>query len=247
MNFHRSLERPETPEDYVSLLNRYLTIVPYITTMEQQNRLAHPDLHLDNIFVDPESSQITCFIDWQRTSISPILLQRSFPQMLEITPGRTVEATEKERKLQQYYFDTVNKMGLSRREEQSNPCTRAIIDLISAVPGCWEQQNLFSLRNALIAVIARWEDIVGNKNIPCPISFTKEELLQHQSEMELIEGISTIVHQLQDEGLIPLGGLVRPSYYERASILNDHFKREFIALAESERDKELHAKVWPYQ
>ena len=62
-----------------------------------------------------------------------------------------------------------------------------------------------------------------------------------------MEGISTVLREMQDTGLIPLGGMVRREYYERAMELNDRFNREFIDLAENERQRELHAKVWFYQ
>lgn len=81
----------------------------------------------------------------------------------------------------------------------------------------------------------------------CPVHFIDAELLQHQDEMDLVEGISAILHELQDTGLIPLGGIVRREYYERAVDLNNRFKREFIDLADNERQRELYAKVWPYQ
>lgn len=124
-----------------------------------------------------------------------------------------------------------------------DPYLRVRVGPISLVPCCWDHESLFSLRHALIAVIARWDDIRHGKS-PCPIDFTQEELQQHGTEMELIEGVSSIVQQLQDEGLIPLGGMVRPEDYEHARNVNDHFKKEFI---EDERQRELHAKVWSYQ
>jgi hypothetical protein len=65
--------------------------------------------------------------------------------------------------------------------------------------------------------------------------------------MDLLEGISIILHQLQDDGGILLGGMVRPEYYDRAMELNNYFRREFIDLAENEHQRELHTKVWPYQ
>lgn len=64
--------------------------------------------------------------------------------------------------------------------------------------------------------------------------------------MELIKGILSIMRQLQDEGMVPFGGMVKPEFYEKTKELNDHFKEEFDGLAEDERQKELHAKVWPY-
>jgi hypothetical protein len=83
--------------------------------------------------------------------------------------------------------------------------------------------------------------------VPCPIHFSEEELLQHQHEMNVVEGISTLLHELQDTGLIPLGGMVRREYYEHAMGLNDYSRRLFIDVAENERQREVHAKIWPYQ
>ena len=71
--------------------------------------------------------------------------------------------------------------------------------------------------------------------LPCPIDFATDELLQHQSEMELIEGILSVMHQLQDEVLVPFGGMVKPEFYEKVKKLNNHFKEESIGLAEDER------------
>lgn len=71
--------------------------------------------------------------------------------------------------------------------------------------------------------------------------------MQHQDEMQMLKDIANILQQLQNEGLIPLGGIVHPEAYQRAMKLNDFFKSKFVALGENERQRELHAKVWPYQ
>lgn len=248
MNFHRSSEHPETPDDYISLLRRYTELTHLAPTLvcEQPNRISHPDLHLDNIFYDPETNRITCIIDWQLASVSPTSLQRSYPPMLEISAKAETSKRAHEETLLDYYYDGIKKAGPSRWKILSEPALTVLTDLVSLVPGCWDREDLFSLRNALILAVARWDEI-NHCGGPCPVNFTEEELLQHQNEMELIEGISTIMHQLQDEGLIPLGGMVRQEYYERAEALNTHFRDEFVGLAATEHERELHARVWPYQ
>lgn len=252
MNFHRSMESPETPDDYISLLKHYMILAPYLAAgsiIEQPNRILHPDLHLDNIFFDPGTNRITCIIDWQLASVCPISLHRSYPQMLELSVTSQSDQCTQEKKLLDHYYAAVKKADPLRWKVLNEPFLPVRTDPISLVPGCWNREDLFSLRNALITVVARWNDIghgeKGEK--PCPVNFGEEELLQHQNEMDLLEGISTIVYQLQDEGLIPLGGMVRQEQYERAMELNNHFKHEFIDLAENKRQQELHAKVWPYQ
>lgn len=249
MNYYRSLDDPETPGDYISLLERYIAVAPYITSKTQDlpNRITHPDLHLDNIFIDPDTNRITGIIDWQRASVSPVLFQRVFPQMLEVTRGEADERRQREKELLDYYCRAVKVADPLRWEVDDDPCASFKRRLISLVPCCWDHENLFSLRNALIEAIARWDEVTGHRGVSCPISFTDKELLQHQDEMELIEGVSAVMRQLDDASLIPFGGMVRREDYERARQVSNHFKQEFVELAEDDRQRELHARVWPYQ
>lgn len=144
------------------------------------------------------------------------------------------------------YHNALENADPIRWKVLSDPLLRVKTDPYVIVPGCWDRQDLFSLRNALISIIARWNDM-GHRGTSCPISFDQEELLRHQDEMDMLEGISQILQQLQDDGLIPLGGMVDPRLYERAMESNDFFKSEFVGLAENKQQQELHAKVWPYQ
>ena len=69
MNYHRSSTEPELPDEVLTLLERYLQLSPAMVPPKSPDdthspTLSHPDLHLDNVFVDPESQQITRVIDW---------------------------------------------------------------------------------------------------------------------------------------------------------------------------------------
>lgn len=97
----------------------------------------------------------------------------------------------------------------------------------------------------MIKLVARWAELKYEQE-SLPVDFGEEELLRHTDEMNLLEGISGIVHQLQDAGLIPLGGIVRPEYYESAMEANERFRQESIGLAENKSQRDFHAKVWPY-
>lgn len=249
INFYRSMETPETPNDYITLIKGFLGLSPFLaasSNIEQPNRISHPDLHLDNVFIDPGTNRITCIIDWQQTSVCPISLQRSCPQMLELSLTPHSDQRSHERKLLDHYYSAVKKTDPLRWKVLTDPLLTVKTNLFSLVPGCWHQEDLFSLHNALITVVAHWSDI-GYSETPCPVHFNEEELIRHQDEMSLVEGISAVMHELQDTGLIPLGSMVCREYYERAMELNNRFKGEFINLAENERQRELHAKVWPYQ
>lgn len=246
MNFHRSMQYPETPGDYNSLIKRYLTLAPYLVSAFSDSAhigtLTHPDLHLDNIFVDPSTKRISSIIDWQSTTIMPMFLQRLYPQFLEPLS----ESSQSKEIPLMHYRQLARKKNPFRASMINDPLHSTKIKPIQLVPSCWERDDLFSLRNSLISVIAHWNEIVPDATNSCPISFSEEELVLHQDEMELIEGLSSIMHQLQDEATIPLGGMVRPDDYERLKELNRRFMQDFVDLGENPQQKALHAKVWPY-
>lgn len=249
MNYQRSQEQPETPDDYISLIQRYIGLAADLVRdplgIEQSNKLIHPDLHLDNIFINPQTNRITSVIDWQHIAASPVCLHPLFPQMLEPSGIEEKEQKRLENQLLQFYLGKLESTEPQRWKILTAPSRSIRVEPILLVPSCWDREDLFSLRNSLITAIAHWPEI-RPCDIECPINFTDDELEQHKSEMELIEGLAIILRQLQNEGLIPLGGMVPRDQYGTVQRWNNHFKDEFISLAEDGKQKELHAKLWPY-
>lgn len=145
-----------------------------------------------------------------------------------------------------HYRQLVRNENHLKADMMDNRVHSTKIKPIQLVPSCWERDDLFSLRNSLISVIAHWEEIAPDASKTCPIRFSKEELALHQDEMDLIEGLSFIMHQRQDEAMIPLGGMVRPDNYSRLKELNRQFMQDLVDLGENAQQKALHAKVWPY-
>jgi hypothetical protein len=76
MNYFRTGDASELPQEYLSLWKRYLSLVPHLASSLprelQSKTLSHHDLHLDNIFVDPDIKIITHIIDWQSTAVSEL-------------------------------------------------------------------------------------------------------------------------------------------------------------------------------
>lgn len=86
MNYYRPSQRKELPQDALALLEKYMNIAPYLVpalTDEagRSNVLWHPDLHLNNIFVNPETHQITCITDWQSACVAPLFYQSCVPRL----------------------------------------------------------------------------------------------------------------------------------------------------------------------
>lgn len=88
MNYARSLTEPESPDEMLDLLDLYLRLAPVMVPPQSSDdthspTLWHPDLHLDNVFVDPESKQITRVVDWQSAAVLPLFYQCSVPTMFK--------------------------------------------------------------------------------------------------------------------------------------------------------------------
>lgn len=91
MNFHRSIDSPQTPSGYVDLLEKYIALSPYLASLpEPPNRISHPDLHLDNIFVDPDTFRITSIIDWQQAIFPQSLCSGIIRRCLNYRPHRSL-------------------------------------------------------------------------------------------------------------------------------------------------------------
>ncbi|KAI9839782.1 MAG: Phosphotransferase enzyme [Sclerophora amabilis] len=263
MNFHRSMKIPESPNDFLILLSRYMTLAPYLVPATSNGVLArtlsHPDLHLDNLFVDADTGKITNIIDWQSTSVCEMFLQRavppifshpnlcSFDQTTEGEPERhgTNKAEKELTDVLRHYEQLTKGCNPRRWAAWRQDYIPILTKPVSLVCSAWNQEDVFSFRHALLSVIVHWEKIAPE--IPCPVQFTERELQLHQDEMELLEGLGTIMHQLQDENLVPLGGMVLSENYEQAQHINDQVREMFISLAENEEQRILCSKIWPYQ
>lgn len=115
---------------------------------------------------------------------------------------------------------------------------------VSLLCGSWSRGDLFSSRHALIHIAARWTEIAP-ATVPCPIHFTEAELLLHESELDLVEGLGEVLLQLDNDNLIPIGGMVLRENYEQALRVSHAVKEMFVDMAESESQRALHSRVWP--
>ena len=117
---------------------------------------------------------------------------------------------------------------------------------VSLLCGAWSRNDVFSFRHALIHLASRWKEIMPSTT-PCPLQFTEHELQFHNSELEIVEGLEEVLLQLHNDGLIPLGGMVRREDYEQALHVNDSVREMFVGMAKSESQRALYSRIWPYQ
>lgn len=229
----------------------------------------HPDLHLDNVFVDPDTLRITCVVDWQTACVAPLFYQSGVPRMFRhhrpvrenwVVPERPENFdtySDEEKKMidndleseiiHKYYEAQVFKRASFHwavLRESIIPKVRKPVWLVS---GAWQNRDLFFLRQSLLSIAAHWDEIFASNQLPCPIKFTNRELELRSEEEENIDTIGHILAMFRDKGVLPVDGMVEPKDYEIANENNRKFKNIFIGLAKDESERELFSKLWPYQ
>jgi hypothetical protein len=94
----------KSPADYISLLDKYLALAPFLLPEDSNHLLnqptlrhpgmctvwtlstiltSHTDLNPNNIFISPDSGAISCLIDWQHAIVEPCLLAAGCPRAFE--------------------------------------------------------------------------------------------------------------------------------------------------------------------
>ena len=203
MNYFFDVKVPEQPSEALKILDRYLSIVPYITRTTKETDslqtciLSHRDLNSSNVFIDPDTNDITAIIDWQGSTIAPLSLQADIPRMIRhfppVPPGlflperpedydaldpegkQAADATHESILCQKYY---------EGRTAQSNPLLYSaimhndtkeapLIEPLKIVCGSWKNREVWKLRASLINTAENWESVkLGS--ITCPIDFTED-------------------------------------------------------------------------
>lgn len=273
MNYYVSLKDPELPDQALALLLKYLQVAPYLVLSDREagaNVLWHPDLHIDNVFVDPTTCKITSIVDWQNASVAPLFYQSCIPRMFRhdgpvredwSVPSRPDDfdslGEEEKRQIDldleseivhKYYEAMVNKHAPHHwavlKQQRDIQLKRNPTWLVT---GSWESRNLFFLRHSLIAVAALWDRLRPDEATECPLDFTREELDLYAKEDENMTGIGKMLKLFRDQGVLPVDGMVDSEDYETARVNCQKFKDIFIGLAKDEEERQLFSKLWPYQ
>jgi hypothetical protein len=273
MNYHRSSIEPELPEEVLDLIDWYLQLTPAMvpplgTDGTHSPTLWHPDLHLDNVFVDPESKQITRIIDWQSAAVMPLYYQCGVPRMFQ-HPGTVADGWALSKLPEDY--DSLDqsekaKIDSDRKSEachkyyeaetkSKNPRHWAALQLENAdmriepsrlVINVWEDHDVFFLRRALLSIVEQWQDLCPGSDI-CPVSFTEQELAVHAAEEESMSNVGEILRLFRENWGLPSDGMVDPTDYDRIRIAVAELRDSFIEDADNDAEKELFARLWPYQ
>ena len=273
MNYARSLTEPELPEDMLALLARYLQLAPAMIPpptldVTQSSTLWHPDLHLNNVFVDPESKKITRIIDWQGAAALPLFYQCGVPTMfkhqgpvsdnIDTWPTypesySSLDQDEKEEISNLIKSETLHKYYLAITQNR-NPRhwaalqsrDRAQIEPIRIVQSVWEDRDVFFLRRALIRIASGW-DVLHPSSGPCPVNFSDQEMALYRQEEENRGYVSDVLNIFRKNWGLSPNGSIEPSRFDEMQIELAQMKDAFINAADNEEDRLLAEKLWPYQ
>lgn len=276
MNFYKSSTEPQRPSEAVSLLKRYLKIAKAMIPVQEPDKskditlstLWHPDLHLDNIFVDPKSKQITSITDWQWSAVLPLYYQCGIPRAFE-NPGPTLDGAQLSQLPRDYATlptDEKTRIDVMRQSEAcqkyyeletslKNPrhWSELQVDNLDLrrrptrlASGLWDSEKLFFFREALMDIKEQWTELSPDSG-QCPISFSEEERAQHAYEEENQQGIRGILNLFKDRWSLSTDGMVDPADFAQTKAAIDDYRKVFLESAEDEDEKVLFSKLWPYQ
>ncbi|KAH9212626.1 kinase-like domain-containing protein [Leptodontidium sp. 2 PMI_412] len=273
LNYARSGVEPEQPEEMLELLDKYLKLTPAMVPPPtpddiDASTLWHPDLHPDNIFINPKNLQVTSVIDWQSTTAAPLFYQCGVPKMvrhrepvsLDLSNwpklcdnyedlGRDekdyAEKMHRSEHLHQYY------LRITRRDNPRHWTALQLHDELRVQPvkivqQVWENNTVFFLRRALMRIATNWERLCPGAG-PCPVSFSEEDLSLFNREVEKREFVSDTLNLLQKNyGLNP-DGTVEPSKYNEIQTELERLKAICLEAAEDDEERFNVERLWPYQ
>lgn len=260
MNHYRSSQTQQLPEDGLTRLEKYMGVAPHLVPRPtddaaSSNVLWHPDLYLNNIFLDPDNYQITCIVDWQSACVAPLFFQSTVTRMCRhpgpvqqgwVIPQRPedfVSLNEDDQKrvdddldserLHKYYEARMCKLAPRHwtvLEQQTIPIIRKPVELVSGVS---ENRDLFTLRDSLMSLIDKWDALFSD--LPCPIDFSIQEKELHAKEEEDVDGVSQMLTLVRDECVLPVDGMVEAEDYDTACRNNRKFRDVLLHLPRMKR------------
>lgn len=251
--FHAN-KQPQDLEQHKAVIKQFTAVQNYLIQPEMNNdpcTISHPDLSLDHIFIDPETTKIVCLTGWQTTVISPPLLKRPYPRFLDVdfdtrSSGR-IETDPGE-----FYRKLVEEKDPLRYK-------RVLGDLqghglrmgpVSAVTGAWEKDDMYSLRESLIALDRSWGDVINQEQDPNWHQSISKGHAAHANEKfarQELELLFDMVQNVQFGLIVPMDGRVRTEDFAAAKALSESYREEYLELAAGDqKSRELHQKLWPF-
>ncbi|GAB7355411.1 hypothetical protein MBLNU459_g5928t1 [Dothideomycetes sp. NU459] len=220
----------QSPGSHISLYRKFLSVSPYILPDEERlvrSTIWHWDLHAPNIFVNENG--ITSIIDWQDVWAGPLFLQARHPKLVDYNGDVTTEFPEDYEDL----TDPEEKSRIRKQVEKSivlwtyesetrdiNPDLHDILHIphgrtrrqtVDYSANTWDG-DIMPFRQCLIRVARHFEEF--NTKVPCPISFSDDELEEHYRDGAGWNDKADFWDSLH--GFVERDGYTSPETYEQA-------------------------------
>lgn len=264
------------PQEHYKDLETYLQIADRLVPNEaslDQPTLRHPELNPNNIFISDEAD-IVGLIDWQQSKILPLFLQAGIPahfqnygdpvsedlvqrELPEDLDDLDEEDREKELELYRrphlhfYYVGATAKKNDRHFQALMHPVGLFRRKIFQHAGEPWEGNNI-PLKANLVRMQQQWDSLeldttkisVGQPKCPLSVDEAEADTIldaavkqeEADSQMEILRnviGIST-------------DGWVTHEMYNDAVARASEMKEEAIAYAETELERDLTIRHWPF-
>ncbi|KUL91856.1 hypothetical protein ZTR_01026 [Talaromyces verruculosus] len=252
-NYITSKQLQQDPSEYMELIFKYAALQQQLIRPEFDNdpcTLSHPNLSLDNIWIDPSTEKIVSLTGWQSITITPPLLKRPYPKFLD-TEFQTQSGDRSLSLPKERYRELVKSSDPLRYDRIfSNPQEYGLLmGPMSNILNAWNNCGIFALRESLLAV-RNSQEIDLAKSVPELDQFTSEELESHAREKyarQELDVLFNMIQNVQHTVSIPRDGRVLTEDFEHAKELSEVYRRQYIDLGGATKSrKALHEKTWPF-
>ena len=243
----------------------YRHLIPSDSTISKPSAW-HPDLHIENIFVDPaQPTEVTCIIDWQSTEVAPLFSQARQPYFLDhegsqVTgldrphlPSNFAELSPEQQKtanrllLDQSLCIAYNRWKQSqapdiwkRFEYQETPAFELLQPAASLLV---DGQAIYTAR--IIEHLEADHSFLHGSGLSLPEHVIAEAKLDAEGALRGMEAMSMIRDTIGS--LFPERGCVRPEQYDEAKDALRQYEEQIICMfASTQAERAAWAESWPF-
>ena len=263
-----------SPTSKLSVLLDYLQVAQYLLPSDLSvlsSTMWHSDLHLDNIFVNPERpTEIVGIIDWQSVNLGPLFLQACHPAFIEFegpkpeglqlpslpenfnelsaAEQKTVKSLQSEQALFKLYEieSALKNKRVYRALRYQDTLGCQIISLVGHLLNDGEPV----VKGQLMQLEREWSKLVGLDGPNCPLKFSLDDIAaQRDDELKWGKGIV-----LMDDVLKSLGGAQRgwngwvkhEDYDVMKEKLRAVYEQFLDYMANGDDERASWSEAWPF-
>ncbi|KAL4966948.1 kinase-like domain-containing protein [Aspergillus stella-maris] len=263
---------------YIDMLEKFMSLSPFILPEDRDDpmnkpTLRHPDLNPSNVFIT-DTGEISCIIDWQHSSIQPLLVIAGNPPLFQnpdpeppaglekpslsadydsLSASDKIQADELHRRRMIFWLYMVfnGKDNETHLEALRYPLLIHRQHAVNRAGRQWNG-NTITLKGALLRLVQNWDTLVqagGHlTKIQCPVHFDQKDAEEFYVLEENWFKMNIIVEHwksLLDD--IGQDGWVRHESYDKVMALNRELKAEWLAEAQDENERRQVDEYWPFQ